>query len=125
MQKILKTIKEMLKASSYKAKILNAECEYINLSTAIGIIDNVAKDAISWIPCIKRLPNKEYELEIQNRGRDAAYPVIVTAKTVDGRFYVTNAWYVELFLERNFYTDDMQPLDVIAWMPQPKPFEGD
>lgn len=76
----------------------------------------------NWILCTNRMPNNEYEdlLKITN---DAAFPAIVTAKSADNTFYVTTAWYIELFLERKFVNADLEPLDVLvlAWQPLPKP----
>ena len=124
MQSALVKIKEMLRAASYKVRLLDTECAYVNLDKAIDIINSFTLSDL-WISCKDRIPNKEYECELQTRGKDAAYPVLVTAKNTEGNLFVTQAWFLELFLERNFYDANLQPLNVIAWMSLPGHYTGE
>lgn len=39
-----------------------------------------SKNALQWIPCSERLPIEELEKERSERGENAIYPVMVTAK---------------------------------------------
>jgi hypothetical protein len=44
MQKAFEKIKERLKEASYSAKILTAECKYVNLDRAVEIVNQVAEE---------------------------------------------------------------------------------
>ena len=109
-----------------KKVFFNKELAELKLSE---IINNATRDtnkiSTGWIPCNERLPNEEYEQELLLKGKDAAYPVLVTAKNKTGHLSISKAWFLELFLERNFYDLELQPLDTIAWMPLPEPYKGE
>ena len=125
MEKVSHAIKNNLCKANYT---LDTGCDYADLSRALEIVNYAEKNATetdyNWIPCIERLPNQEYEQELLLNGKDAAYPVFVTAKNKNGQVFTTKVWFFELFLERNFYDSETQPLDVVAWMPA-APYKGE
>lgn len=87
-----------------------------------------AQPVNQWIPCSERLPIEELEKERSERGENAIYPVMVTAKVFSYEenekiIRVKEAFYME-HEGRLFFSDTYcNEVEVVAWMPLPEPYK--
>lgn len=99
-------------------------------------IEALSADA-NWIPCSERLPEELEAANVTwvNHNPPVYYQYVKGVPNVDTAVYYRGAWYwwdatvIDLLGEYcGAYIHGIEPIDkdieVVAWMPLPKPFEG-
>ena len=83
-----------------------------------------------WIPCSERLPDIEFENELNERGHNAVLPLLVTREVfspIEGTgLCVEKRFYFKYKGKKTFYDIEIDEVEnVIAWMPLPEPYKGE
>ena len=96
-------------------------------ATAIKAAIAALRNQPRWIPCSKRMPDKEFEEGVEKGTVMDLYPCLVTRYATHSlvnpkRLYVAKHYYDGDDFVNNGQQECTE--SVVAWMPLPEPFKG-
>ena len=112
------------------AKLLKSLKEFLNtdsLKDAVDVAIAALRNQPRWIPCSKRMPDKEFEEGVEKGTVMDLYPCLVTRYATHSlvnpkRLYVAKHYYDGDDFVNNGQQECTE--SVVAWMPLPEPYRG-